>query len=92
MNGPIPAQNNDDDGVGDHGDDGKDGHDDPQQGVDKLHWPKVGGSVQGVTAFLLHQTSGNKGHIKRIRKMNSEINMVGSTEVIFSDTYFNSYR
>ena len=43
-----PAEDDDDDGVGDERDDGQDRHDDPEKREDKLHGPHVGGGVDGV--------------------------------------------
>ena len=49
-----PAEDDDDDGVGDERDDGQDGHDDAQQGEDQLHWSEGGCGVDGVAGSELY--------------------------------------
>ena len=44
----LPAQDDDDDGVGDHGDAGEDGHDDAEEGVDEVEGPVELGRVHQV--------------------------------------------
>ena len=48
VQGILPAQDDDDDGVGDHGDAGEDGHDDAEEGVDEVEGPVELGRVHQV--------------------------------------------
>lgn len=48
-----PAEDDDDDGVGDERDHGQDGHDDSQQGEDQLHGSEGGCGVDSVAGSEL---------------------------------------
>ena len=54
---PLPAENDDDDGVGDDGDAGEDGHDDAKEGVDEVERPvELGGVHQVAGCYIGAQT------------------------------------
>ena len=62
VQGILPAQDDDDDGVGDHGDAGKDGHDDAKEGVDKVERSVELGGVHQVAGGHVRLQAGDPAH------------------------------
>ena len=58
----IPAQDDDDDGVGDDGYAGKDGHDDAKEGVDKVERSVELGGVHQVAGGHVRLQAGDPAH------------------------------
>ena len=57
MKTSLPAEDDDDDGVGDDGDAGEDGHDDAKEGVDEVERPvELGGVHQVAGCYIGSQT------------------------------------
>ena len=56
---PIPAEDDYDDGVGDDGDAGEDGHDDAKEGVDEVERPVELGGVHQVAGCYIGSQAGD---------------------------------
>ena len=61
-----PAQDDDDDGVGDDGYAGKDGHDDAKEGVDKVERSVELGGVHQVAGGHVRLQAGDPAHVCEI--------------------------
>ena len=70
-NTSIPAQDDDDDGVGDDGDAGEDGHDDAEEGVDKVEGPvELGGVHQIAGRHIWSQTGDPDFYLQNVKFSN----------------------